>query len=99
MYKPYYSDYVRHMMRFYSRHMDEVIIEKTVDGENWLACNKALKPLSARDKDILTQVYGAYDTLADNVYEVAKQYKVNQGIIWDMMKKFEKKLAEIRGLI
>jgi hypothetical protein len=48
---------------------------------------------------MLIAVYSGYDTLADNVYETAKKYEVNQAIIWDMMKDVEHKIAKRRGLI
>ena len=44
-------------------------------------------------------VYGGYDTLADEVYNVSKKYSINQNIIWDIMKDFEKNVAKQRGLI
>jgi hypothetical protein len=44
-------------------------------------------------------VYGGYDTLPDNVYEMANKYHINQNIIWDMLKEFERKVAKKRLLI
>lgn len=100
MNKPFYSDYVRHMMRFYSRNTHRVSHFKSIaDHQNWTACCNAIKGYSERDKDILVSVYGGYDTLADNVYEMAKKYNMNQNIIWDMMKEFERKVAKQRVLI
>jgi hypothetical protein len=99
MNKPFYSDYVRHAMRFYSRNRKPSLFRTYADRLNWLACDRAIKPYSDRDKDILTSVYGGYDTLPDNVYEVATRYHINQNIIWDMMKKFEKEVAQMRDLI
>ena len=54
---------------------------------------------SDRDRDILVTVYSGFDTLADNVYETAKKFNINQNIIWDMMKDVERKIAQARGLI
>ena len=99
MNKPFYSDYVRHMMRFYSRNKTISHFKTDVDKQNWIACNRAIQDYSDRDKDILISVYGGYDTLPDNVYEMATKYHVNQNIIWDMMKEFERKLAKQRRLI
>lgn len=64
-----------------------------------MACHDAIGSYSERDKDILVYVYGSYDTLADNVYTMSKKYSINQNIIWDMMKEFERKIAEKRGLL
>lgn len=99
MNKPFYTDYVRHALRFYSRNLSISNFKKGVDKENWLACQESIREYSDRDKDILVYVYGSYDTLADNVYEMSKKHRIHQNIIWDMMKEFERSIAEKRGLI
>ena len=99
MNKPFYTDYVRHALRFYSRNLDMTTFKKDVDKANWNACNDSINFYSDRDKDILVYVYGSYDTLADNVYAMAKKYSINQNIIWDMMKEFERMVALERGLL
>lgn len=99
MQKPFYTDYVRHALRFYSRNLSNPNFKKGVDKENWLACHNVIGKYSDRDKDILVYVYGSYDTLADNVYTMSKKYSINQNIIWDMMKEFEREIAQERGLL
>ena len=100
MNKPFYTDYVRHALRFYSRNLSIYPhCKKRADMENWLACDSVVKKYSERDRDILVYVYGSYDTLADNVYAMAKKYSINQNIIWDMMKEFEREIAIQRNLI
>ena len=99
MNRPFYSDYVRHAMRFYSRNVEISYFKSEVDKINWNACNKVINTYSERDKNILISVYKGFDTLADNVYEVAKTHNIDQNIIWDMMKEFEHKVAKRRKLI
>ena len=99
MNKPFYTDYIRHALRFYSRNLSLTTFKKEVDKENWLACQEAISNYSQRDKDILVYVYGSYDTLSDNVYEMSKKHRIHQNIIWDMMKEFEREIAEKRGLL
>jgi len=99
MNKPFYSDYVRHAMRFYSRNLQIAYFKSEVDKINWLSCHKAIGVFSERDKEILISVYQGFDTLPDNVYEVAKKYNIDQNIIWDMMKDLERKIAKRRKLI
>lgn len=100
MNRPYYSEYVRHCMRYYARNnTDKPRFKTEVDEYNWYSCHKAMDRYSDRDKDILIRVYGMYDTIADNVYEVAKLYSINQNIIWDTLKEFERIVAKKRGLI
>jgi hypothetical protein len=54
---------------------------------------------SDRDQDILLRVYGMRDTLADNVYETSQIYLIDQNVIWDLIKDFERIVAKKRGLI
>ena len=98
-YKPFYSEYVRHALRFYTRNMDVSTFKSEADKRNWQACASVIKTYSERDRDIIVAVFGNRDTLADNVYEAAKQRNINQGIIWDMLKELERKIAKRRGLI
>ena len=99
MRNPFYTDYVRHCMRFYARNPVGIHFKTNVDRANWCACQIAIEDYSDRDKDILIRVYSGYDTLADNVYEVAKLYDIDQNIIWELLKEFERALAKKRGLI
>ena len=99
MNKPFYSEYVRHCMRFYSRNLNKPQFNTEVDKNNWYACHRAIERCSDRDREILLRVYGLYDTLADNVYEVARFYDIDQNIIWDKLKEFERIVAKKRGLL
>lgn len=96
--RPPYSDYVKFCMKFYSRNITPPRFRNDIVKNNWYACHRAIEPYSDRDKDILVYVYGAFDTLGDNVYAAANKYHINQNIIWDMMKEFERKVAVERGL-
>ena len=99
MNRPFYSEYVRHALRFYTRNLSQSRFKSEVDKNNWFACANILKGYSDRERDILVAVYSGYDTLADNVYETAKKLNINQAIIWDMMKEVERKIARKRGLL
>lgn len=99
MTRPFYSDYVRHALRFYTRNLKPLSFKSQSDMDNWKACHTALKDCSDRDRDILVTVYSSYDTLADSVYETAIEYGIDQNLIWDLMKDYERKIAKCRGLI
>lgn len=92
------TEYARHAMRFYSRHVDAHSFTNKVAESNWVACHNVLEAYSERDRDILIYVYGEFDTVADNVYAISNKYHIHQNIIWDMMKEFERKVAIERGL-
>lgn len=98
MSKPAYSDYVRHAMRFYARNLQVGSFNNNVDKENWQACHMAIADYSKQEQDVLISVYGSYNTLSDNVYDVSRKYKIYQPAIWDMMRNFEYKIAVCRGL-
>lgn len=103
MSKTYFTDYVRHALRFYSRNnsaeTEHPVFKTEVDKKNWYACYNALKGYSDRDKKILMSVYMGYDTLADEVYNTANNFQIHQNQIWDMMKELERKVAKRRGLL
>ena len=99
MNRPFYSEYVRHCMRFYARNAEKPRFNTEVDKNNWYACHRALDNYSEQDRTILTHVYGMRDTIADNVFWVAKTYDLDQRVIWDMIKEFERIVAKKRGLI
>ena len=99
MNKPYYSEYVRHSLRFYTRNLSLKSFKSEPDKNNWYACHNAMKDYSDEDKEILISVYSGYDTLADEVYGAANKYQINQNLIWDLMKDFERKVAKRRGLL
>ena len=98
MNKPCYSDYVRHAMRFYSRYPNTRRFKSKVEESNWKACCKVLQTYTKEDREVLTYVYGEFDTLGDNVYAIANKLHIHQNIIWDMMKDFEREVAIERGL-
>lgn len=99
MTKPFYTDYVRHCMRFYARNTNKPRFNSEVDKNNWYACHRAIEKYSDSEKEILIKVYSLRDTLADNVYEVAKSYNLDQNDIWDMLKELEHSIGKKRGLI
>ena len=99
MTRPFYSEYVRHCMRFYSRNTEKPHFNTDVDKNNWYACHRAMERFSDEEKSIIISVYSQYDTIADNVYEVAKVLHLDQNVIWDLLKGFERIVAKKRGLL
>ena len=99
MSRTYYTDYVRHALRFYTRNTKRPAFKTEADKNNWLSCHSVICKLTPDEIGILTSVYSGHDTLADEVYNASKKYKVDQNIIWDMMKSIEKQIAHRRGII
>ena len=99
MNRPFYTEYVRHMLRFYTRNLSLTDFKSEVDRRNWYTCHDVLKQYSSRDTAILIYVYSSFDTLPDNVYNISIAHNIHQNIVWDMMKELERKLAIRRGLL
>ncbi len=97
----YYSQYVNHMLRFYARYCDKNLenFKKSTDIKNWLAVKTVLDKLPEKDKNVIIEVYRRRDTLADNIYEVSKELGIDQDVIWSMLNKVTKKIAQERELI
>ena len=100
MSRTFYSEYVKHALRFYSRNcLAQPVFKTDVDKENWISCHKVIDKYNEKDRDILLSVYSGFDTLPDEVYNASTKYGIEQNYIWDMMKEFERKIAKKRGLI
>ena len=101
MVKKYYSDYVRHALRFYVRNQNPLCLYGKSDAteEDWIACNVVFNELLPDSKEMLIAVYQPSDIMADNVYNAAKKFNVPQDNIWSLMAVVEKRIAQERGLL
>ena len=98
--RTYYTDYVRHALRFYSRNCaTRPSFRNEVDKQNWLSCDSVLSKLNEDTAKMLIEIYAGHDTLADEVYGASKRWDMEQGRIWDYMKDVEQRIARRRGLI
>lgn len=98
-YKPYYSDYVRHMMRFYVRYPDLTRFNTETDRLNHSACKKIIGTYGKINQAILCDIFSSGDTLADSIYQVSLKANINQDKVWALVCDAEKKIAAERGLI
>ena len=96
--RTFYSEYVQHCMRFYARHPSPKF-RSDADKQNWKACESALDSFTDKEKELLMIIYSEGDTIADNVYQLAKARNMKQDTIWKMVNELEKKVAKRRGLI
>ena len=104
MAKPFYAEYVNHMLRFYARTVKSGDVARLkfaseVDELNWRSVDRVLHNLPELDKYIIIEVFGRGDTLADNIYEVSKELVMNQDVIWTMLSKITYQIAKERGLV
>ena len=96
--KTFYTDYVRHMARFYFRSNLGLRqnFKSDVDAANWKSCHNAAKDF---DKNILIRVYEPRDEIENNVKATAVFFNVSEKTLWDTVRRFEEMVARKRGLI
>ena len=49
--------------------------------------------------DIVAEIYRPGDTIADKIYLMAKNMRVNQDKLWSLINNTERKIAKKRGLL
>ena len=99
MSKPWYTDAVRHMLRFYCKNIVTPYFKTKADEDNYLACQKVLRRYCKRECDIVQTVYGNNGSIFDNINIAAKHYHVNKNEIWALLQEIDKKIAQERGLL
>ena len=98
--RPFYAEYINHCLRFYCRNTERPSTFKSeVDEDNWQSCEAVLKNYTAEDRSVLIAVYCENDSLADNVYQVSKRFRVNQDKVWNLINEVARKIAKHRGLL
>lgn len=100
--RKYYTEYVRHCLRFYVTTMDigtAPHFNSEVDKNNWVACYQAVKNYSPENLEIIKEIYSPGDTIPDKIYNLAKNLGVSQTPISTMLDKLERDVAKKRGLI
>lgn len=102
--KPFYSEFVRHCLRYYVKTLDEgrgghPIFNSDADRENWSACYNVLKDYTPEKIEIISEIYRAGDTIPDKIYLLAKNKGVSQDRFWSLINTTERKIAKKRGLV
>lgn len=100
--KPYYSDFIRHCLRFYIKTWDGGTypeFRSETDKANWTACHEVLKKYSEADMNLIVNLYGPGDTLADKIYALSEANKIPQDHYWNMLRAVERNIAKARGIL
>ncbi len=100
--KPYYADYVNHMLRFYCRNAGPEMIGQfrtASEEKNWHACRKVLEKLDAKDREMIQRVYRTPAiNLSDAVYGVQRELHLSLDHMWDVIGKVSYRVAKMRGI-
>lgn len=97
--KPFYSDYVRHCLRFYARYHDPIpVFRSNIDLENWEACETVLdKHLDY--KQLVFDIFCEKGSVMNAVTKIATELNCTESSIWNILFDIEKDIAIERGLI
>lgn len=96
--RTFYTDYVNHCMKFYTRFENPDSLGE-IDKTNWLACDDALKTFDYPNRELLTSLYREKSSLYDNVHQMAREKRIRPHVIWELVTELGKRVAQKRGLI
>ena len=101
--RPYYSEFVRHCLRYYIKTIDDgeffPNFRSEADRRNWNACHDVMKDMPKEEKETLFRIYRKGDTIADNIYHLSIERGVTQDALWAVAVRLERKIAKKRGLL
>ena len=96
----FYSEYVRHCLRFYARYEKPLAFRTDVDRLNWEACEDALSFHSPRVRKLAIAIYKQESlNIAEAVNKVSNDTGTDRVLLWSIVKRLEKNVAIARGLI
>ena len=97
----YYSDYVIHAMRWYTRCLGDPDSGPVGPAEkaNWEAASRTMGRFSEKERDVLLQLYQDDGPFADRVATVALRFGFSPESVWHLSDKAMKTFAVVRGLI
>lgn len=100
MSKPYYADYVNHILRFYFRYDCSKGFKNDVDKTNYLAADKVIRKLSDTDRQIMCTIFNLDGVnVADNIMVVAKRFHEDHKALWSLVSTTTAKIAKERKLL
>ena len=100
--KRHYSDCIRYFLSQYISRLEAgsaTEFRNEAEKANWLACHEVLTTLDHHDLKLVCDIYRKGDTVADNIYHIAKARRASQGYYWKLVDDIEYKIAQKRGLI
>lgn len=100
MAKPYYADYVNHILRFYFRYNFTKGFKNEVDKMNYTAADKVVQKLSSKDRSMLSEVFNLDGiNLVDNIATVAARRNEDSTKLWSLVSTITTKVAKERRLL
>ena len=100
MAKPFYAEYVNHMLRHYLRHPNELTGKNEIEFKNWTITKEIVLSKSQEEQDLLTDIYSR-GTLSvyESVKEVEKERNIPANDIFALINRIAQEIAKARELI
>lgn len=104
MTKNYYTDYVQHMIRFYSRTNGERPTEfrTDVDETNWETIDMVIHnpdaSVTQKVIDIGMAISADFGFVKDKVATYCAKTGETEDTVWQALRDFERRVAQVRGL-
>ena len=100
MAKPYYADYVNHILRFYFRYNRNKGFKNEVDKTNYIAADKVIQRMPDTDREVLSTVFRQDGiNLAENINIAAAQHNEDPAKIWSLVSMTTTQVAKERRLL
>lgn len=94
--KQYFNDYVDHMLRLW---VSGKPARSTADEANVAAVENVMEEVSDYDRRIIENIFRADPTIRFGVEETAMEFSVDENVVWLILSKVSRRIAEERGLI
>lgn len=93
------KQYARSCLKFYILNRQQYDFDDPVKSADWTAAATTIEALPQTKINILDDVFSRSDTLADNIYKVARERGIDQDSIWALLNKVSKQVAKERGIL
>lgn len=98
--KPYYADYVNHMLRFYCRNMNIENFRNQCDERNWWACYNVIECLPEDERQIVINVFTERcENMLTAVQDTAATTGLPVSRVWAVLNAASAKVAKEARLI
>lgn len=98
--KPFYADYVNHILRFYFRWEECKGFRNEVDEKNYKAAQVVIEALTPMEKELLSNIYTSDSiNIADVVPRVSWIHNRDVSEIWSLISSTTIKIAKERRLL
>ena len=100
--KPFYADYVNHMVRAYAallRDGKTGDFKSDVDADNYTAVDRVLHELPEEDQHVVLEVLTQRDPLRESIARAAHSRNLRTDAVWTLVSRVSGRIAKDRRLI